>query len=464
MTGALLMFSAISAAADLAYPFQTQAGGSATLEIRRDLKTPISSALLGLNCSWPEVIYGNTGYENPEAGRLIRALRPAALRWPHGVWANFYDWETDGRRMTDNYKTPYDSAVRDHPELRYGFNGLKMLRDELNFDVIFTWNINYDSPEKGVRRFLDRREKGFHMRWIELGNETFWKTQRSGAVSDVDQYISVTKAHAAALKKIDPKVKVAVSATWRDPRTSDWNLKLAGESYYDAVSLHKYISHPATGEGACETLNARREMIDTAETMKGIFHRPIWLTEWSVDGGDNALSVLAMADTWLGLFSRPDLFEVAAYFQINAKQPLVTFDKKVRGYTMTNYGAAYEIVRDVFADGEMLGCGSVSPELAAGLPAVTAEAVIKNGKVTIFAVNKSDQSVALRLKIDGRFYSKPVVHRALVFDGAADFKTFAMDGEILTAVPATVPGILLPPLSINRIDGLDATFAGGKLK
>ena len=37
-----------------------------------------------------------------------------------------------------------------------------------------------------------------------------------------------------------------INATWRDPLTSEWNLALAKENYYDAFTLHKYISHPET--------------------------------------------------------------------------------------------------------------------------------------------------------------------------------------------------------------------------
>lgn len=50
----------------------------------------------------------------------------------------------------DGYKTEYRGPVEKHPELRYGFPGLHKLRDELKFDVLFVWNINYDSPEPGI--------------------------------------------------------------------------------------------------------------------------------------------------------------------------------------------------------------------------------------------------------------------------------------------------------------------------
>jgi len=88
------------------------------------------------------------------------------------MWANFYDWDSDDRLITDTYKTACNTSVTDHPELKYGFTGFKTLHDNLKFDVVFTRNVNYDS-----------REKGFNVKWIELAMKRFgefkeakWKT------------------------------------------------------------------------------------------------------------------------------------------------------------------------------------------------------------------------------------------------------------------------------------------------
>lgn len=197
--------------------------------------------LLGLNCNWPEGLYGKIGYNHPDGQKLIRTLKPSSLRFPHGVWANFYDWESDGRRITDSYKPPYDGSVKNHPELKYGFDGLHSLHQELKFDVLFTYNVNHDSPEKAVRRLNDRRDKGFNVKWIEPRNETFWKTQRSEAVSGVEKYIEVSKAHAAALKEVAPDVLISIPVHWRDAPTNPLNIAVKKHHYYDAVTLHKHM-------------------------------------------------------------------------------------------------------------------------------------------------------------------------------------------------------------------------------
>ncbi|MEO6785744.1 MAG: hypothetical protein ABI318_06390, partial [Chthoniobacteraceae bacterium] len=84
--------------AEVTFPFDLPAGITATVDINTNKKRPFNNLLLGLNCNWPENQYGSVGYNHPDAQKLIRAMKPGYLRWPHGVWANVYDWEVDGRR------------------------------------------------------------------------------------------------------------------------------------------------------------------------------------------------------------------------------------------------------------------------------------------------------------------------------------------------------------------------------
>ena len=71
--------------------------------------------LLGLNTNWPENQYGSNGYNGQ-----------------------------------------YLVAFTNVPNLLYGFPELNTLHSNLNANVLFTWDINYDSPEKGLARLLDR--------------------------------------------------------------------------------------------------------------------------------------------------------------------------------------------------------------------------------------------------------------------------------------------------------------------
>ena len=77
--------------AQIEYPFELPENIVASVEIDTTKESPVNHMRLGLNCNWPVNRYGKTGYDNPIAQRLIRELKPCSLRFPHGVWANFYD-------------------------------------------------------------------------------------------------------------------------------------------------------------------------------------------------------------------------------------------------------------------------------------------------------------------------------------------------------------------------------------
>jgi hypothetical protein len=446
------------------YPYSNVGPQNATLSIDTSRATPFNHKLLGLNTNFPENQYGSDGYNDADAQALITAWSPPALRFPHGVWSNFYDWEVDGRRIYDGYTGTYYNAVVNVPNLRYGFDGFKTLHDNLGFDVLHTWNVNYDSPEKGVRRLQDRTAKGFDVKRIELGNETFWVNQRSEAVDTPEKYVAVAQAHSQALKAEDPQIQISVPVTWRTGGIhTPWNNALAADqTYYDAVTLHKYIRPGDSTAGLQEVLNARTQMIETAQSIRTQFPgKPIWLSEWSVDAGDNAISVLGQSDVYLGLIDRPDLFDSAEYFQIHNHDPLVTYDKSANPkHRKTTRGAAYDILRNVFLGSQLLTEQLTTSQIAPGLDAASAKAVLKDGELVVYAVNKSPVSVPLSLHIDNAFYQGAYTHDALQFNDVNDFPRFDLGDTALTAVAPGPGGIVLPPLSISVISGFSRGMPG----
>jgi len=441
------------------YPYSNVGAQSASLSISTSNPTPFNSKLLGLNTNFPENLYGLDGYNDPDGQALITGWSPPALRFPHGVWSNFYDWEVDGRRIYDDYPTSYRDAVENVPQLRYGYDGFKTLHDNLGFDVLHTWNVNYDSPAKGVARLQDRRADGFDVTRIELGNETFWANQRSNATATPELYVGVAQAHSAALKAEDPNIQLSVPVTWRTHgHHVPWNAALAADqSYYDAVTLHKYIRPGDSTAGLQEVLDARSQMIQTAEATRAQFPgKPIWLSEWSIDGGENAISVLGLSDTYLGLIDRPDLFDSAEYFQIHNHDPLVIYDKNANPkHVKTTRGAAYDILRNVFLGSELLSGQVSSSEIVAGLDSTSAQAVMKNGELVVYAVNKSPVSVPFSVDVDNTSYSGAYVHETLQFNDVNDFPTFNLSDSGLTTIASTPGSITLPPLSLSILSGFD---------
>lgn len=439
--------------AEISYPFELPEKLTASVEVNTKAPTvPVNPMLLGLNVNWPEGQYGKVGYNHPDAQKLIRTIKPSSLRFPHGVWSNFYDWEVDGRRLYDNYVTPYVSSVTNHPDLLYGFDGFHTLHAELDFDVLFTWNVTYDSPEKGAQRLMDRKEKGFQVKWIELGNEIFWKTQRSDAVSTVEQYIEVSKAHTAALKAVDPGVQVSVPIHWRDALSNPWNQPFMTNAYFDAITVHKHVECEETPEGAKEALFVGDVLEEMGQTIrKGFPDHPIWLSEWSVGCGANAISVLGLADAYLTLFEHQDIFEIADYFQLNAKQPLIEYDGQMGIHTKTSFGMAYEMIRDTFENAELLKSEVTSDQIGEGMAAVRATAILNEGAITVFAINKTPLRIPLRLDINGVAQKRTLKHQALSFEDINQLKIFDLEEQPPFETAPHTAGVILPPLSLNMI-------------
>jgi hypothetical protein len=163
-----------------------------------------------------------------------------------------------------------------------------------------------------------------------------------------------------------------------------------------------------------------------------------------------------MADTYLGLFEHPELFAIADYFQINASHKLIAYDKATGTHTRTGMGAAYEIIRNVFEDAEIYDSRTDSTRLAPGLDAVSAEAVVKQGQLIVFAINKTSRSVPLRVILDDQPCTRLLVHRALSFAEAHEMKSFKLEASVLVEIApgdeASAGTFLLPPLSLNRFD------------
>ena len=217
----------------------------------------------------------------------------------------------------------------------------------------------------------------------------------------------------------------------------------ADQSYYDAVSLHKYLSG--------NLLDASAELQGAVDYIKSVYPgKPIWLTEWAVNGsGDNALGALSTAEIYLYLFNRMDEITMNQNFQVFGGGNF--YDQS---FNKTSFGASYDIIRSVFADSEMFANTSTSTAIASGIQAVLAEAVVKDGELIVFALNKADKAATFTLKFDGLQYSAPVKHEALAFNDANEFKLFGFTENPLSTLSQATTTIILPPLSMNVISGI----------
>jgi hypothetical protein len=229
------------------------------------------------------------------------------------------------------------------------------------------------------------------------------------------------------------------------------------QDYFDAITVHKHIGAEPNAEGARQVMHARVDLLKITQDLQSVFPgKPIWLSEWSVSCGESPISILAMADAWLGLFDHPELFTIADYFQINASHALIHYDMSTQTHTRTSYGAAYEIIRSVFENSEIFESEMVTAKLDDDIEAVAAEAVIKDGKMIVFAINKTTKPVPLRISIDGAAFARPATNGTLSFPDLNELRTFELEESVLAAVDLNDESkdetFLLPFLSLNRFD------------
>ncbi len=423
--------------------------------------------LLGYN-----VYFNNSAHE-----RLIREIDPIGVRFPVGTPGNFYDWETDGFQIVkDGYNNGVYGDLIDNyinanhtegfPALVTLFNEKKQATGE-GFDVLWTYSVNYDSNEKIVRRLQDSDSKGLNVRDIEIGNEMFWKQQASTRTGTPEKYLAIARSLSDTLKSVKPSLQLSVPIS---PKTTHaaYNAVVASDgSYYDAITVHKYVGADPDEPGQSNTayshvLTGRLDLIKGVDYARSFAPgKPVWLTEWAVSAGDecHAAAALAEADCYLYMFNHPDIYHRANHFSVNGTaNNFVTF---VSGRTVkfpveyTGYAIIHGMLRDVFLGSSMYN-GSISVDqlttASGSMDAVSARAVIKDGKTSVFAINLTNKPAFLDLKIDGSNTSQGFMHNALQFNSLSEDKIVPRTANPLTLVKSGSGEIILPPLSANIID------------
>ncbi len=486
LTSLFLLAATTAGAASLSraqeYPFPLPAQVTATLNVGTTVTEKANNHLLGVNLGGPrnQPIPGGKGYNESE---FYEKFDPIAVRWPQGVWSNFYDYLSDGRRRNPAYDNKEFSPMIDgHQDLKYGFPTFTRLHNEMKFDVIWTYNLNDDSPQKSVARLKDSEAKGFDVKYIELGNEQFWNSQRGVQTATPEKYLKTAQQVSKALKAVKPDAQISIPLSWRDGKTGSlvqgraidhttYNAALTkDQTYFDAISVHRYVH--VEGEKKEISAAGYREILTAAVSLQKSVDwtrnfapgKPVWLTEWGISAGEKAASYLGSADAYMFLFRNQDVYQYATWFQVNAYDPFYVWDYEGKILTprQTGWGANYNIMRAVYEGAELLGSKVETTELAPGSNAVLAQAVVKAGKRVILAVNKTPQSVPMTLNFDGKPYKGTFTQKAMAFDNLAQDKTWAFDENPLKPV-ATSASIVLPPYSINVISDLDGAPKTAKM-
>lgn len=454
------------------YPFTLPNTITVSLDVNTSDKEVFNNKLIGYNIQ---------GFKTPTQQDFIKLVDPVTIRFPHGVWANFYEWETDGYQQDsyDNrdHQDALDVFVRSFKGDIGGIAELNTAKKAINngkgYDMMWTYTINFDDGASSVARAKKDLGLGLEVKAIELGNEHFWRGQRSLRTETPEMYLAAATEVSSALKAEFPDIKLSLPLSWRRSHT-DYNNTIKGDgTFFDAISLHKYVGSDPDVPGESNRayaaiLTAKLQLEEDANWVRTFAPgKPIWLTEWGVSASDNsvvhAAACLGMTDVYMFMSENQDVYERANWFIFNRvlnamvvlgdnNEPLYPLQKRA-------YLSTYEIIQDVFRDATMLnGNVTSSAQLTVdrgSVNAVNARATTdKFGETKVIAVNLTDKPVTFNLKFDGVNYNKNFKHEALVFDNLGVVDNVPYESNQLDVIKEGTGTITLPPLSVSKISNI----------
>ena len=450
------------------YPFNLPDNITATLNVETTSTEVFNNKILGYNIE---------GFNTRTEKDFLELVNPVTIRFPHGVWANFYEWQDDSYQQ-DDYDNGSHQAVLDiyvrsikgHIGGIAALNRDKITRDGTGYDMMWTYSVNFDDGESSVARAKKDIGLGLEVKAIELGNEHFWKNQRSNRTATAEDYLKEASSVSAALKAEFPDIQLSIPLGWRRSQAG-YNRIISGNgSYFDAITVHKYLGadpdKPGESDNAYSSLlTAKLELEEDVSWVRDNYgKKPIWLTEWGVSAGSDVHggACLGMADVFLYMAENQQIYDRANWFSFNrilnamvvvgaGRQPV--YPLKKRGYLST-----YEILQDVLRDATMLkGTVTSTSQLTTSrgsVNAVNARATTKNGQTSVIAINLTDKPVEFELKFNNVMYAGEFKHEALIFDNVGVVSSVDYNLNQLDIIKEGSGKIMLPPLSISKITNI----------
>ena len=232
--------------------------GKATINIdaSRTIKR-IPETIYGTNIEWGWGGNGlwddkNNGLNN-DIVQLTRELQPTLLRYPGGIFADFYHWR-DG--IGPQAKRPSTAHMPDGPVSKHNIGTDEALdfAKRTGSKLMITVNISTGTPEEAVEwlRYVNQPDKTKgqppKVKFWEIGNENYYYGDApylKQAAHNSEQYAQRLLTFAKALKKADPRISIVAIAQEsfeRDfkPVHSDWIPVLLSKAGHliDYLALH----------------------------------------------------------------------------------------------------------------------------------------------------------------------------------------------------------------------------------
>ena len=468
----IILFSNIGCGEELPPP------DALRLEIDTYTTQPLRHALHGFNTN---MISGDYGYLDPDFVDLTKALAPKTLRFPGGTVGNFYHWEASGffesemastlnpklnKRNKDNYV-----KLQERRNGKIDFDDFMQLCNTLQITPVVVVNLWTGSSEESAAWVGYAKSKGYQITHWELGNE-YYLPHYLNKYQTVKQYIAAAKKHAAAMKAVNPDIKVSVCATplgfhkegWLVKRQQrKWDEGLAADSsFYDAYTVHAY-AYKAVQKKEIEEMRGylmgwiQFGFAEALDYYQKLFpNKEMWITEWNIANPANRvantqLHAMYAGDFFLKMLTIPNItqanFHVIAgpgkgfpVFSPITPPTLGTF-WKYGGEPESDFGntirravyPSFQLIGEAFTQADTQFTVSIenSPLLEGALtyakkqmPGIQAQAVGKKSALdsglktpptieylAVFISNRTSEQHIPQIVIDGKYYKGDVAYR-----------------------------------------------------
>ena len=291
----------------------------------------------------------------------VIALQPKLLRFPGGAVGNFYHYGEKGYGFDffeiDQYhdgKFPKRSRGLDKSRNKKNqqqdyIEDFIVLAKKTNAKAVLVANLFIDNDDI-LLMIKKLTENNIEVVGIELGSELSNRSYFTKGYT-IDEYIIAAKKCSAKIKNKYPYLKTAIVVAplgkRKGHRHNIWNEKLAKLNFYDAIIIHSYakvtkgedrygqmISEENEGKNKSEAFDTYKDRaIDylvnkypkEVKVYEGIFHKPIWVTEWNLQmsktTGNTLLQSLFVAHYLLELISNSDLsaIELTTYHNLGGR-------------------------------------------------------------------------------------------------------------------------------------------------
>ena len=445
--------------------------GVLRLEVNTEIGQPLRHALYGFNTN---MISGDYGYLDDDFVTLTKALAPKTLRFPGGTVGNFYHWEHEGffesemdstlnpklnKRNKDNYV-----KLQRRRNGKIAFDDFMQLCNTLHITPVVVVNLWTGSPAESAGWVRYAKDKGYQVTHWELGNE-YYLPHYLNKYRTVESYIIEAKKHAAAMKAVNPNIKVSVCATplgfhkegWLVKRQQrKWDEGLAADSsFYDAYTVHAYaykaVQKKEIEEMRCYLMGwihfGATEALDYYQKL--FPNKEMWITEWNIANPANRvantqLHAMYVGDFFLKMLTTPNVTQANFHVITGPGKGFPVFSPRtpVTPGTFWKYGGdpesdfgntirravypAFQLIGEAFAQADTQFAASVQnhPLLEGSMtyakkqmPGIQAQAVGKKkdshgaGYLVILVSNRTGEQHIPYLVIDGKYYKGNVTYR-----------------------------------------------------